>query len=130
MDVALAMLMALAGGAVGGLLGAGGGVLFVPALVILLGSGQVEAEATSLLVIVPMAIAGTWRQLRHGNVDVPAGVRIGLFSIPGVVAGVALANAIGERALELGFAALCVLIAARLVRRALAEPDPTGAEER
>lgn len=127
MEVVLAMLMALAGGAVGGLLGVGGGIIFVPALVILLGSGQVEAEATSLLVIVPMAIAGTWRQLRHGNVDVPAGIKLGLFSIPGVVVGVALANAISERALELGFAALCVVIAARLMRRALTDPAP-GAE--
>ncbi|MCB0864343.1 MAG: sulfite exporter TauE/SafE family protein [Solirubrobacterales bacterium] len=124
MEVALAMLMALAGGAVGGLLGAGGGILFVPAMVILLGSGQVEAEATSLLVIVPMAMAGTWRQLRHGNVDVPSGVKLGLFSIPGVIAGVALANAVSERALELGFAALCVVIAARLIGRALLEGRP------
>ncbi|MFN8149972.1 MAG: sulfite exporter TauE/SafE family protein [Solirubrobacterales bacterium] len=130
MEVVLAMLMALAGGAVGGLLGVGGGIIFVPALVILLGSGQVEAEATSLLVIVPMAIAGTWRQLRHGNVDVPAGIKLGLFSIPGVVAGVALANAISERALELGFAALCVVIAARLMHRALGEPDPAEADDR
>lgn len=122
MEVTLAILMAVAGGAVGGVLGAGGGVLFVPALVILLGSGQVEAEATSLLIIVPMAIAGTWRQLRHGNVDVRAGLMLGALSVPGVVAGVALSNAVGDRALELGFAALCVVIAAQLMRRALRAP--------
>lgn len=119
MEVTLAILMAVAGGAVGGVLGAGGGVLFVPALVILLGSGQVEAEATSLLIIIPMAIAGTWRQLRHDNVDVRAGLTVGALSLPGVVAGVALANVVGDRALELGFAVLCLVIAARLMRRAL-----------
>ena len=48
MDVALAILLALAGGAVGGLLGVGGGILFVPTLAILLGNDQLEAEATSL----------------------------------------------------------------------------------
>ncbi len=122
MDITLAMLIALAGGAVGGLLGVGGGILFVPALVILLDSGQVEAEATSLLIIVPMAIAGTWRQLRHENVDVRVGLTIGALSVPGVVAGVVVANAVGERALQLGFAVLCVVIAARLMRRALWEP--------
>ena len=124
MDVALAILLALAGGAVGGLLGVGGGILFVPALAILLGNDQLEAEATSLLVIVPMAIVGTWRQHRHGNVDIREGATIGLLAIPGVVVGVVVANALPERALELGFAALCVIVAARLLQRAFAEPGP------
>ena len=123
MDIVAAMLIALAGGAVGGLLGVGGGILFVPALVIFLDAGQVQAEATSLLIIVPMAIVGTWRQARNDNVDFGAGLTIGALSIPGVIAGVVLANVLGERALELGFAALCIVIAAQLVRRTL---QPAG----
>lgn len=119
MDLALAILIALAGGALGGLLGVGGGIIFVPTLVILLDAGQVEAEATSLLIIVPMAIVGTWRQRRHGNVDFRSGLTIGVLAVPGVIAGVVLANAVSERVLELGFAALCVVIAAQLARRAL-----------
>ena len=129
MDVALAILLALAGGAVGGLLGVGGGILFVPALAILLGNDQLEAEATSLLVIVPMAIVGTWRQHRHGNVDLREGATIGLLAVPGVVAGVVVANALPERALELGFAALCVIVAVRLLQRGLAEPDDRDRED-
>jgi uncharacterized membrane protein YfcA len=124
MDVALAILLALFGGAVGGLLGVGGGILFVPALAIFLGNSQLEAEATSLLVIVPMAIVGTWRQVRHGNVDVRDGLLIGVLSLPGVVVGVVVANALPQRALELGFAALSLIVAARLLKRGLAEPDP------
>jgi uncharacterized membrane protein YfcA len=124
MDVALAILLALAGGAVGGLLGVGGGILFVPALAVFLGSTQLEAEATSLLVIVPMAIVGTWRQHRHGNVDLRDGFTIGLLSIPGVIIGVVVANALSQRALELGFAGLSLLVAARLLHRALIEPQP------
>ena len=50
MDVLAAIVMALAGGAVGGLLGVGGGILFVPALVVFLDHSQVAGEATSLLV--------------------------------------------------------------------------------
>lgn len=122
MDVVAAALMALAGGALGGLLGVGGGILFVPALVVFLDSSQLAGEATSLAVIVPMAILGTWRQHRHGNVDLRAGIAIGLLSVPGVLAGVALANVLPERALELSFAALCLLVAARLFHRATAEP--------
>lgn len=125
MDVALAIAFALAGGAVGGLLGVGGGILFVPALAIFLGSSQIEAEATSLLVIVPMAIVGTWRQHRLGNVRIRDGVAIGVLSLPGVVAGVAIANVLSERALELGFAAVALLIAAQLARRAMRPVRPS-----
>jgi uncharacterized membrane protein YfcA len=123
MDVLLAVLLALAGGAVGGLLGVGGGILFVPALTIFLGNGQLEAEATSLLVIVPMAIVGTWRQHRHGNVELREGIAIGVLAIPGAVIGVVVANELPERALELGFAALCLIVATRLLRRGLAAPE-------
>lgn len=122
MDVIAAMLVALAGGTVGGLLGVGGGILFVPALVIFLGAGQLEAEATSLLVIVPMAIAGTWWQHRNGNVDLRAGMTVGALSVPGVAAGVALANLLSERVLELSFAGLCLFVAAQLMRRGMREP--------
>ena len=123
MDVVLAILLALFGGAVGGLLGVGGGILFVPALAIFLGNSQLEAEATSLLVIVPMAIVGTWRQVRHGNVDVREGMLIGMLSLPGVVVGVVVANALPQRALELGFAGLSLIVALRLLKRGLAEPE-------
>jgi uncharacterized membrane protein YfcA len=122
MDVALAIAFALAGGAVGGLLGVGGGILFVPALAIFLGSSQVEAEATSLLVIVPVAIVGTWRQYRLGNVRLSDGATMGLLSIPGVIAGVAAANAVSQRALEVGFAVVALIVAAQLARRALRPP--------
>jgi uncharacterized membrane protein YfcA len=122
MEVALAILIALVGGAVGGLLGVGGGIVFVPVLAILLDNSQIEAEATSLLVIVPMAAVGTWRQHRHGTVEIRDGLTIGLLSIPGVVVGVVVANALPARALELGFAALCLIVAVRLLVRALGVP--------
>lgn len=119
MSELLVALLALLGGAVGGLLGVGGGVVFVPALAIVLGMSQLDAEATSLLAIVPVAIVGTWRQHRHGNVRIREGVLIGLLSIPGVATGVVLANAVPERTLELGFATLVLFVAYGLVRRAL-----------
>ena len=68
MDILLVILFGVAGGFVGGMVGVGGGILFVPALVIVLDESQVEAEATSLLAIVIVAIAGTIRQRRYGNV--------------------------------------------------------------
>jgi uncharacterized protein len=114
-----AALMGFAGGMVGGLLGVGGGILYVPALVIFMNETQVRAEATSLLAIIPVAIVAVWRQLGYGNVRVREGLVIGALSPLGVAIGVVTANAIPQRALELTFAGLALLIAAQLVFRAL-----------
>jgi uncharacterized membrane protein YfcA len=103
---------------VGGLLGVGGGVLFVPALAIFMNETQVRAEATSLLAIVPVAIVAVWRQLGYGNVRVRDGLVIGALSPLGVVIGVVVSNEISQRALELIFAGLALVIAAQLVIRA------------
>jgi uncharacterized membrane protein YfcA len=119
-EYVLAAIFGFAGGVVGGLLGVGGGILFVPALAIFLDESQIRAEATSLLAIVPVAAVGAWRQRGYGNVGLRDGLLIGALSPLGVAAGVVIANAFSQRALELSFAALLVLVAAQLARRALA----------
>jgi uncharacterized protein len=119
MDELLAALFALAGGLAGGLVGVGGGVLFVPALTIFLGLSQVEGESTSLLVIVVVALVGAARQNAYGNLNLRDALVIGLLSPLGVAIGVVVANEVPQRALELSFAALILFIAYGLVRRAL-----------
>jgi uncharacterized protein len=119
-----AAIMGFLGGMVGGLLGVGGGVIFVPALAIFLDESQVGAEATSLLAIVPVAIIAVWRQRGYGNVRVREGLVIGALSPLGVVIGVVVANAVSQRALELIFAGLALMIAGQLVLRALRPPAP------
>src|SRR4051794_36501326 len=123
MEYVLAGLLGFAGGAVGGLLGVGGGILFVPALAIFLSESQLHAEATSLLAIIPVAIVGTIRQRGYGNVRLRDGLLIGVLSPLGALGGVAIANAIPQRALELAFAALILVIAAQMARRALPTAD-------
>jgi uncharacterized membrane protein YfcA len=115
--VIAAIVIGFAAGMLAGLLGVGGGILFVPALVIALGLSQVDAEATSLLAIVPVSALGAWRQHRYGNVRPREGALLGVLGAGGVAVGVALANALSERALEVGFATLMLFVAARLVLR-------------
>ena len=55
-------LIGFAAGVVAGLLGVGGGILFVPALTLALGLSQLDAEATSLLAIIPVSALGAYRQ--------------------------------------------------------------------
>jgi uncharacterized membrane protein YfcA len=119
MSEVLAAILGFIGGAVGGLLGVGGGVVFVPALTIFLDQNQLTAESTSLAAIVPVAIAGVIRQRKYDNVRLADGLLIGLLSIPGVVIGVLISNAVSQRTLELSFAALLVVVAGQLTFRAL-----------
>jgi uncharacterized protein len=106
-------------GVVAGMLGVGGGTLFVPALVLFLGLSQLDAEATSLLAIVPVALVGAWRQHGYGNLELRDAVALGVLATFGAVAGVVIANAVPERALEIAFAVLLLYVAQQLARRAI-----------
>jgi uncharacterized protein len=117
-----AVAIGVAGGIVAGLLGVGGGVLFVPGLVIFLNLGQHQAEATSLLAIIPVALVGTYNQDRYGNVRRRDALLLGLLSLAGAAGGVALANALSGTVLRDCFAALILVVAAQFVRRALQAP--------
>jgi uncharacterized membrane protein YfcA len=117
--IVTAVLIGLAAGVVGGMLGVGGGVLIVPALALFAGWGQLEAEATSLLAAVPIAVVGAWRQYRYGNVRVREGLVTGVLAVAGVAGGVLLANAVPADTLQAGFGVLMILVAGQLVHRAL-----------
>jgi uncharacterized membrane protein YfcA len=123
-----AIAIGLAGGVIAGLLGVGGGVLFVPGLVIFLGLDQHQAEATSLLAIIPVAIVGSYMQDRYGNVRRGDALLLGLLSLVGAAAGVALANALSGSVLRDAFAFLLLVVAAQFVRRALSSGARSAAE--
>jgi hypothetical protein len=118
-EVVAAGLLGVVGGVVGGMLGVGGGIVFVPTLTLVLGLSQVDAEATSLLAIIGVGLVGAWRQHGYGNVRPRDGELMGVLSVLGVAAGVALANVLPEHALKLLFAAVMLYFAASLFRRAL-----------
>lgn len=119
----LELLIGLAAGVLSGLLGVGGGVLIVPALVLLLGLDQLTAEATSLVAIIPAALVGSWRQHAYGNVKIQAGLLIGALSLLGILAGTSLAHALPTQALRFGFAVLLIFTSVRLVRFTLGTPS-------
>ena len=111
------VLVGLAAGIIAGLLGVGGGVLIVPGLTIFVGLSQLHAEATSLVAIIPTAVVGAWRQTRYGNVLWNDALLIGALSAGGAFGGVALANVLPERVLQLCFAALALFAAFQLLRK-------------
>jgi len=115
--IILAVCLGLVAGMMSGLLGVGGGILFVP-LLVALGLGQVEAAATSLLAIIPTAAVGALRQSRYGNLRVRAALIIGVASIVGVEVGVRIATSVPEHVLRRLFGALLIAVAVQLAWRA------------
>ncbi len=115
--IALALALGLATGVLAGLFGVGGGILFVPTL-LALGLGQLEAQATSLLAILPTVAAGSWNQRRYGNLRVRTALIVGTSSIAGVEAGARVATSLPEDVLRRLFAVLLFAVAAQLVWRA------------
>ena len=115
--VVLALVLGLSAGVLAGLFGVGGGILFVPALVAL-GLGQLEAQATSLLAILPTVAAGAWNQRRYGNLRIRPALILGLVSVLGVEAGAQIATSLDETLLRRLFAILLFAVAAQLAWRA------------
>jgi hypothetical protein len=64
-------------GSIAGLMGVGGGIVMVPAQMMLFSIPAVLAKGTSLAVIVPTAALGTFRNLRNGNADLVTALRVG-----------------------------------------------------
>jgi uncharacterized membrane protein YfcA len=117
-DIAGLIGIGVAAGLASGLLGIGGGILFVPGLVIFLDESQLNAISTSLVAVVMVAVVGAWRQRAYGNVRLRDGLIVGILSPIGVLAGAVLANSVSERALELSFAAVQLYFAFTLLDRA------------
>jgi uncharacterized membrane protein YfcA len=116
-SIVLALGLGLVAGVLAGLFGVGGGILFVPTLVAL-GLGQLEAQATSLLAILPTVAAGAWNQRRYGNLRARTSVVVGLAAIAGVEAGAQIAIALPEDWLRRLFAILVLAVAGQLAWRA------------
>jgi uncharacterized protein len=119
--LALIVLLVAVGalsGVLAGLLGVGGGLLLVPFLVLAAGMSQHEAEATSLLVILPTAIAASLALRRREIGDLPLALSLGVVGAAGAVAGALLALALPADTLRVIFAALVAIVGFRLVRDA------------
>ncbi len=101
-------------GVASGLLGVGGGTLMVPFLTLAAGLTQHAAEATSLLVILPTAVAGSLVLRRRGVGDLGLALRFGLAGSLGGVLGALLALALPASTLRVVFAGFVFLVGLRL----------------
>lgn len=113
--VILALVLGFGAGALSGLFGVGGGILFVPTLALVVGLSQLDAQATSLAAMIPVVAFGAWQQHRAGNVRWKPAIAVGVASVLGVVGGAALATSLDEALLRRLFAGLLLLVASQLL---------------
>jgi uncharacterized membrane protein YfcA len=118
-DAIVALFIGLAGGFAGGLLGIGGGAIYVPALVLLLDEKQHLAQGASFVAIVPTAIVGTLTHLRNRNVDLPIVAVVAPAAVLlGFIAGF-IADRLDETTLQRIFGVVMVYFALTTIRSAL-----------
>lgn len=123
MTLAVLVVVGLIAGALAASLGVGGGIIFVPALVIIAGFEQQLAQGTSLAVIVPTMVVAAWSHHRHDNVDWRAALNIGVLGVVGGLGGAWLALRLDEEALRRLFAVFLLLTAIRMLGRSLRRPE-------
>ncbi|MEX0153278.1 MULTISPECIES: sulfite exporter TauE/SafE family protein [Microbacterium] len=106
-------------GILAGLLGVGGGIIVVPALVLLFGTSDLIAKGTSLLMMIPTAISGTVGNLRRSNVDLPAALCVGLAACTTTALGAFLAHLLDPFVANILFAAFLLFIATQMAIKAV-----------
>ncbi len=119
------LLAGLAMGVLSALLGVGGGVILVPAFMLVFGMTPHEAQGTSLAVMVPVSLMGAWRNARHGYTDWRGGAWLGVGGVVGAPLGASLALVLPAEWLSRLFALFLLFSAVQLIRRALAQRQET-----
>ena len=115
--VALGLLLGTVVGAWSAAMGLGGGLLTVPMLALLFGTGLHTAEGTSLVVMLPNSVFGVRAHVRQGTASVPVGVRLAAGAALGAVVGAFVALALSPTVLGLIFGGFVLFMAGReLVR--------------
>ena len=121
-------MIGLAAGFLAGLLGIGGGVLMVPAMVLILGFDQHVAQGTSLLVIIPAALTGSLAHYRRGRLVLRDAVTIAAGGVIGAVIGSVFALSIDDELLRRLFAGFLLIVAVRMLlpKSLFARPPSSG----
>lgn len=121
------VLTGLVTGVLSGLIGVGGGIIVVPVLILLFGASDLIAKGTSLLMMIPTTMSGTIGNIRHRNVDLVAGLGIGIAACITTPLGAITAGAIDPQLANILFAVFLTLILVQMAQRAIrASRKPKG----
>ena len=110
-------------GTLAGLLGIGGGVVMVPAMSVFFSELSVVAKGTSVAVIIPTSIMGTWRNWKADNVDLRVAGIVGVSGIISAIGGGVIADQMSQDLSNILFASLVLIVALRMVWDLQRNPD-------
>ena len=127
-EIGALLAIGLAAGLLAGLLGIGGGVLMVPAMVLITAFDQHVAQGTSLLVIIPAAAAGSVTHHRNGRLALRDAGAVAVGGVLGALLGSVAALSLDEELLRRLFALLILAVAARMLLTRRHEPQPREPE--
>lgn len=114
-------------GLLSGTMGVGGGVIMIPAMILLFGFVDAVAKGTSLLVILPTSIVGTLRNRSSGNIDPKAALVVGVSGVASAFVGALGASELSPRLSANLFAILLIVSAVQMLRHANDPPPPVEA---
>jgi uncharacterized membrane protein YfcA len=124
LTIAGLVVLGVATGTVAGLIGVGGGIVVVPALMLMFGTSDLIAKGTSLLMMIPTAISGTIGNVRRGNVDLAAAALIGVAACTTTALGAWIATLVdpfwGNVLFAIFLTFIAVQLAVRTIRQARA----------
>ena len=129
LEILALLAIGLTAGLLAGLLGIGGGVVMVPAMVLIVGLDQHVAQGTSLLVIIPAAAFGSFTHYRHGRLAIRDAAALALGGVLGAAVGSVTALSLDDQLLRKLFAILILAVAVRMLmtRRSVVEPGKPAA---
>jgi uncharacterized membrane protein YfcA len=115
-DVVLYVLLGLAAGVLSGLIGIGGGIIIVPALVFLFGLSQHQAQGTTLALLVPpIGILAAWTYYSQGYVDLKIAGFVCLGFFFGGLLGAKVATGMSNEVLQKVFGVVLLLVALKMI---------------
>jgi uncharacterized membrane protein YfcA len=116
----------LTAGFAAGLLGVGGGIVMVPAMVLVLAFDQHVAQGTSLVVIIPAALAGSVTHYRNGRVSLRDAALLAAGGIGGAVVGSMSALSVDDIVLRRLFGMFLLLVAAQMLLTRRRRPEASS----
>jgi len=115
-DIALYLFLGLVAGVFSGLIGVGGGIIIVPALIFLFGMSQHQAQGTTLALLVPpIGLLAAWTYYKQGYVDLRIATFICIGFFLGGLVGAKIATALSSPALEKVFGIALLLISLKMI---------------
>ena len=110
------LIIGICAGFLGGLVGIGGGIIMIPALVFFMNFNQHTAQGTSLAAMLPpIGLLAAWEYYKNGQVNIPAALLIAGGFLLGSLAGAKLAVFVDDSMMKKIFGSLLLLVSIKMI---------------